>query len=56
MKRISKYDLVNFSNSFLKHYDVPTFHDSIPELDEILKGHKKIVLLLFDGYPCIRSY
>mgnify|MGYP003311384198 CR=1 FL=1 len=49
MKKVSKYNLVNFSNSFLKHYGVDTFHESIPELDEILKGHKKIVFMLFDG-------
>jgi len=41
--------IVNLSNSFLKHYGVPTFHQSIPEIDEILKGHKKIVVFLFDG-------
>ena len=41
--------LVNLSNSILKEFDVPTFHESIPEIDEIIKGHKKIVLVLFDG-------
>lgn len=41
--------LVNFSNSILKNFGVKTLHDSIPELDEIIKGHKKVVVLLFDG-------
>ena len=49
MKKLSKYNLVNFSNSFLKHYGVDPFHETIPELDEVLKGHKKIVFMLFDG-------
>ena len=41
--------LVNLSNSILKHFGVPIFHDSIPEIDEVLKGHKKVVAVLFDG-------
>ena len=49
MIKLSNYNLVNFSNSFLKHYGVDTFHETIPELDEVLKGHKKIVFMLFDG-------
>lgn len=44
-----RYDLVNLSNTILKHYGAETFHDSIPELEEALKGHKKIALFLFDG-------
>lgn len=49
MKKVSKYDLVNLSNSVLKRYGIKTFHDSIPELDEALEKHKKIVFMLFDG-------
>ena len=41
--------LVNLSNSILKHFNVPTFHESIPEVDALLKGHKKVVAVLFDG-------
>ena len=41
--------LVNLSNSILKHFGVKTFHDSIPEIDDALKGHKKVVAVLFDG-------
>ena len=41
--------LVNLSNSILKHFGVDTFHDSIPEIDELLKGHNKVVAVLFDG-------
>ena len=41
--------LVNLSNSILKHFGVKTFHNSIPEIDDALKGHKKVVAVLFDG-------
>ena len=44
-----QYSLINLSNSLLKHFGVDTFHDSIPEVDEALKGHKKVVAVLFDG-------
>ncbi|MCQ2772666.1 MAG: hypothetical protein MJ238_05290 [Bacilli bacterium] len=43
------YDLVNLSNSILKKYGLETYHDSIPELDEILSKHDKIAIFLFDG-------
>lgn len=49
MRKISDYTLVNLSNSILKHYGVKTFHETIPEIDEVLKDHKKIVFMLFDG-------
>lgn len=42
-------NIVNLSNSVLKNFDVPTFHDTIPEIDNLLKGHKKVVVMLFDG-------
>ena len=41
--------LVNLSNSILKHFGANSFHESIPEIDELLKGHKKVVAVLFDG-------
>ena len=41
--------LVNLSNSILKHFGVNPFHDTIPEVDILLKGHKKVVAVLFDG-------
>ena len=41
--------LVSLSNSILKHFGVKTFHESIPEVDDALKGHKKVVAILFDG-------
>ena len=41
--------LVNLSNSILKHFGVNPFHDTIPEIDEALKGHDKVVVVLFDG-------
>ena len=41
--------LVNLSNSILKHFGVEPFHETIPEVDEQLKGYKKVVAVLFDG-------
>jgi hypothetical protein len=41
--------LVNLSNSILKAYGVPTFHPSIPAVDAVLQGHRRIALFLFDG-------
>lgn len=41
--------LVNLSNSILKHFGVNPFHETIPEVDTLLKGHKKVAAVLFDG-------
>ena len=41
--------LVNLSNSILKNFNVTTFHETIKEVDDVLKGHKKVVAVLFDG-------
>lgn len=50
MYKMSKHlSLINFSNSILKRYGINTFHDSIKEVDELLKNKKKIVLILCDG-------
>ena len=49
MKVYNNHSLVNLSNSILKHFGVTPFHDTIPEIDELLKGHKKVCLILFDG-------
>lgn len=42
--------IVNLSNSILKHFGVEPFHNTISEIDELLKGHKKVVVMLFDGF------
>lgn len=51
--KIKYYDLennlVNFSNSLLKKYQVPTFHPSLEVIDKALKNKKNVVVLLFDG-------
>ncbi len=49
MKVYNDHSLTNISNSILKNFEVETFHETIPEIDELLKGHKKVVLVLFDG-------
>ena len=49
MKVYNEHSLVNLSNSILKHFSCETYHDTIPEVDEALKGHKKVVVVLFDG-------
>ncbi|MCQ2793007.1 MAG: alkaline phosphatase family protein [Bacilli bacterium] len=41
--------IVNLSNSILKHFDVDTFHNSIPKIDELIKDKKKVLVFLFDG-------
>lgn len=42
--------LVNLSNSILKHYNIPLFHPSLPQLDAYLKdNYKHVVVLLMDG-------
>ena len=45
------HSLVNLANSMLKYFDQPCFHDSIPEIDDILNrsGRKKVALVLMDG-------
>lgn len=47
--KMKKANLTNLSNSFLAHFGAPTFHATIPEIDNVLKDHKKVVVLLFDG-------
>ena len=49
MKVYNNNTLVNLSNSILKHFGVEPFHKTIPEVDKLLKGHKKVVAVLFDG-------
>ena len=49
MEVYNKNSLVNLSNSILKHFGAESFHESIPEIDNLLKGHKKVVAVLFDG-------
>ena len=49
MEVYNKNSLVNLSNSILKHFGAKSFHESIPEIDNLLKGHKKVVAVLFDG-------
>lgn len=41
--------IVNLSNSIIKNFGLKTFHDTIPEIDNLLKGHKKVVVILYDG-------
>lgn len=52
MFKVSKTSsLVNVSNSILKAFGIPTFHDSYSVLDEIIEANKgkPICLVLFDG-------
>ena len=49
MKIYNENSLINLSNSILKAFGAKTFHETIPEIDEKLIGHKKIVAVLFDG-------
>lgn len=45
----NKHNLVTFSNSLLKHFNVKPFHQTEEKVDEILKGHNKVAVILFDG-------
>lgn len=45
----NKNTIVNFSSSILNHFGVKPFHHTIKEVDDVLKGHKKVVAILFDG-------
>ncbi len=45
----SSNTLTNFANSILAHFGVKPFHSTIREVDEAIKGHKKIAVFLFDG-------
>ncbi len=41
--------LVAVANSFLKHFGVKPFHETLPELDRALINKKKVALFLFDA-------
>ena len=50
-----KSSLVNLSNSILKWFEQPTFHDSLEKVDELLKksNKKKVSLILLDGFGTV---
>lgn len=43
------HTLINLSNSVLKHFGVDPFHHTIKEIDDILKNHQKVAVILLDG-------
>ena len=47
----NKNNIVNLSNSILKYFNIKPFHNTISELDKILKKnkYKNVVLLVCDG-------
>lgn len=49
MKNYNQHNLVTFSNSILKHFGVVPFHQTEEAIDKVLRGHKKVALVLFDG-------
>lgn len=42
-------NLTNLANSIIAHFGVKPFHKTIPEIDKLLKGRKKVAVFLFDG-------
>ena len=42
--------LINLANSVLKHYGLATFHESNKVFDNLFKNHKKIAIVLLDGF------
>ena len=49
MKNYNSHNLVTFSNSILKHFNVSPFHQTEEAVDKALEGHQKVALILFDG-------
>lgn len=46
--------ITNLSNSILKHFNVDTYHNSIPFIDQILdKDYKNVIIVLCDGMGSI---
>ena len=41
--------ITNLSNSILKHFGAKNFHNTIPQIDEVLQGKKRVLVFLFDG-------
>lgn len=41
--------ITNLSNSILNHFGVEPFHNTIPEVDKVLEGKKKVIVFLFDA-------
>jgi len=50
MEVFNKNSLVNLANSILVKYGVSPFHETISEIDKVIKNEKKIILCLFDGF------
>ncbi len=42
-------NIVQFSNSILKNFDVPQFHPSLAQADAVFNHAQRLVVLLFDG-------
>ena len=51
MKAYNDNSLVNLSNSILKHFGAETFHNSIPEIDKLLKGGYSSISLGYKFSP-----
>lgn len=46
--------ITNLSNSILKHFNINTYHNSLPFIDEILdKNYKNVIVVLCDGLGSI---
>lgn len=44
------HSIVSLTNSILKYFGAETLHETLPELDDVLKDKpKRVILLLFDG-------
>ena len=42
--------ITNLSNSILKHFNLKTYHNTLPFIDDILdKNYKNIIVILCDG-------
>jgi len=47
--------ITNFSNSILKHFNLDTFHNTLPYIDKILdKNYKNVIVILCDGLGSVQ--
>lgn len=45
-----KYDIVNLSSSILNKFNVKPFHNTIPEIDKLIKDASQVVVILLDAF------
>ena len=49
MNNYNNHNLINFSNSLLRHFGAKPFHQTEEIVDQALGNHQKVAVILFDG-------